>query len=277
MQQVLALSGDVSGVRRQSRRMGDGARTHRADSRRDRGPPRAARHRRRAALELPDLRQLRRRVRSARADRAHRQPRAPGAARPGGLSLGAVVRAAQRAAAARRAPRSARVRALHASARGSTGSPAASACSRGWGRSERSPSRAGRRPTGPCTRCSATCRRPRSRSAARVAVLVCCLSNLTVPEATEATIRVLLASGYDVEVPLLGCSGLPARTLGDRDAMVDMAIRNSAAMTESRGRRVHRRHRLVHGALPRVRKHRRRRSSGRRPRARRRASHRARE
>jgi glycolate oxidase iron-sulfur subunit len=64
-----------------------------------------------------------------------------------------------------------------------------------------------------------------------VAMLVCCLSNLTVPEATDATIRVLLASGYDVQVPQLGCSGLPARTLGDRDAMVDMAIRNSAAMT----------------------------------------------
>ncbi len=63
-----------------------------------------------------------------------------------------------------------------------------------------------------------------------VAMLVCCLSNLTVPEATDATIRVLLASGYEVQVPQLGCSGLPARTLGDRDAMVDMAIRNSATM-----------------------------------------------
>ncbi len=41
----------------------------------------------------------------------------------------------------------------------------------------------------------------------------------------------LLASGYDVDVPQLGCSGLPARTLGDRDAMVDMAIRNSAALS----------------------------------------------
>jgi glycolate oxidase iron-sulfur subunit len=63
-----------------------------------------------------------------------------------------------------------------------------------------------------------------------VAVLVCCLSNLTVPEATDATIRVLLASGYDVQVPQLGCSGLPARTLGDRDAMIDMAVRNSGTM-----------------------------------------------
>jgi glycolate oxidase iron-sulfur subunit len=64
-----------------------------------------------------------------------------------------------------------------------------------------------------------------------LAVLVCCLSNLTAPESTEATIRVLLASGYAVEVPVLGCSGLPARTLGDRDAMIEMAVRNSAAMT----------------------------------------------
>jgi glycolate oxidase iron-sulfur subunit len=64
-----------------------------------------------------------------------------------------------------------------------------------------------------------------------VAMLVCCLSNLTVPEATDATIRVLLASGYEVQVPQLGCSGLPARTLGDRDAMIDMAVRNSSAMS----------------------------------------------
>ncbi len=63
-----------------------------------------------------------------------------------------------------------------------------------------------------------------------VAMLVCCLSNLTIPEATEATIRVLLASGYRVEIPVLGCSGLPARTLGDRDAMIDMAVKNSGAM-----------------------------------------------
>jgi glycolate oxidase iron-sulfur subunit len=64
-----------------------------------------------------------------------------------------------------------------------------------------------------------------------VALLVCCLTNLTAPESTEATIRVLLASGYAVDVPVLGCSGLPARTLGDRDAMIDMAVRNSGAMT----------------------------------------------
>jgi glycolate oxidase iron-sulfur subunit len=34
-----------------------------------------------------------------------------------------------------------------------------------------------------------------------------------------------------VQVPQLGCSGLPARTLGDRDAMIDMAVRNSGTMT----------------------------------------------
>ena len=37
---------------------------------------------------------------------------------------------------------------------------------------------------------------------------------------------VLLANGYEVVVPVLGCAGLPARTLGDREAMVDMAVRN---------------------------------------------------
>jgi glycolate oxidase iron-sulfur subunit len=61
---------------------------------------------------------------------------------------------------------------------------------------------------------------------ARVGFLVCCYANLAAPEATEATMRVLLANGYDVVVPVLGCSGLPARTLGDREAMLDMAVRN---------------------------------------------------
>ncbi len=61
---------------------------------------------------------------------------------------------------------------------------------------------------------------------ARAGFLVCCYSNLAAPEATEATMRVLLADGYDVVAPVLGCSGLPARTLGDREAMLDMAVRN---------------------------------------------------
>ena len=38
--------------------------------------------------------------------------------------------------------------------------------------------------------------------------------------------RLLIANGYELRVPELGCSGLPARTLGDRDAMIDMALRN---------------------------------------------------
>ena len=60
----------------------------------------------------------------------------------------------------------------------------------------------------------------------RVAFLVCCYANLAAPRSTEATMLVLLANGYEVVVPVLGCSGLPARTLGDREAMVDMAVRN---------------------------------------------------
>jgi glycolate oxidase iron-sulfur subunit len=59
-----------------------------------------------------------------------------------------------------------------------------------------------------------------------VGFLTCCYANLAAPEATEATMRVLLANGYHVVVPQLGCSGLPAQTLGDRDAMIDMALRN---------------------------------------------------
>jgi glycolate oxidase iron-sulfur subunit len=60
----------------------------------------------------------------------------------------------------------------------------------------------------------------------RVGFLVCCYANLAAPRSTEATMLVLLANGYEVVVPVLGCSGLPARTLGDREAMVDMAVRN---------------------------------------------------
>ena len=61
----------------------------------------------------------------------------------------------------------------------------------------------------------------------RLAFLTCCYSNLAAPDATEATMRVLLGNGYDLTVPALGCSGMPARTLGDRDSMLDMAVRNA--------------------------------------------------
>ncbi len=57
----------------------------------------------------------------------------------------------------------------------------------------------------------------------RVGFLVCCYQNLAVPQATEAVMRVLLANGFEVEVPQLACSGLPAKSLGDREAMMDMA------------------------------------------------------
>jgi len=66
----------------------------------------------------------------------------------------------------------------------------------------------------------------------RVGFLTCCYSNLATPDATEATMRVLLANGYEVVAPVIGCSGLPAHTLGDREAMVEMAVRNSATLGE---------------------------------------------
>lgn len=66
----------------------------------------------------------------------------------------------------------------------------------------------------------------------RVGFLVCCYSNLAAPAATEAAMRVLLANGYEVLVPVLGCSGLPASTLGDREAMVEMAVRNSDSLLD---------------------------------------------
>ena len=142
-------------------------------------------------------------------------------------------------------------------------------------RSVRSPSRAARRPDRTVYQMLGDLPAPAQPVRGSVAMLVCCLANLTAPEATDATIRVLLASGYDVQVPQLGCSGLPARTLGDRDAMVDMAIRNSAVMSnldvdayigDTASCTEHYRE---YG------EHRRRRSPGRRARSRGRASHRA--
>jgi glycolate oxidase iron-sulfur subunit len=66
----------------------------------------------------------------------------------------------------------------------------------------------------------------------RVALFVCCYQNVAAPEATEAVMRVLAASGFEVVVPRLGCSGLPARSLGDRDAELDMARRNVARLRD---------------------------------------------
>jgi glycolate oxidase iron-sulfur subunit len=66
----------------------------------------------------------------------------------------------------------------------------------------------------------------------RVGFLVCCYQNLADPAATESTMRVLTANGFAVTVPQLGCSGLPAKNLGDRDAMLDMGVRNVTALRE---------------------------------------------
>jgi glycolate oxidase iron-sulfur subunit len=66
----------------------------------------------------------------------------------------------------------------------------------------------------------------------RVGFLVCCYQNLAAPQATEATMRVLLANGFEVEVPRLACSGLPAKSLGDREAMMDMAAANVDTLRE---------------------------------------------
>lgn len=64
----------------------------------------------------------------------------------------------------------------------------------------------------------------------RLAFLVCCYQNLAAPAATEASMKVLLANGYEVVVPKLGCSGLPARNLGDREAMLESAVANAQAL-----------------------------------------------
>jgi glycolate oxidase iron-sulfur subunit len=68
--------------------------------------------------------------------------------------------------------------------------------------------------------------RPASPPRGRVGFVVCCYENLATPDAAEASMRLLVANGYEVVVPRLGCSGLPAKTLGDRQAMLDMATGN---------------------------------------------------
>ncbi|MGO8685654.1 MAG: (Fe-S)-binding protein [Candidatus Dormibacteria bacterium] len=64
----------------------------------------------------------------------------------------------------------------------------------------------------------------------RLGFLLCCYQNLVAPEATEAAMRVLLANGYELEVPDLGCFGLPAQSLGDGRAARVMAERTVAAL-----------------------------------------------
>ncbi len=59
----------------------------------------------------------------------------------------------------------------------------------------------------------------------RLGFLICCYQNLVAPEATEAAMRVLLANGWELESPELGCFGLPAQSLGDGPAVREMAKR----------------------------------------------------
>jgi glycolate oxidase iron-sulfur subunit len=66
----------------------------------------------------------------------------------------------------------------------------------------------------------------------RVGFLICCYQNLVAPAATEAAMRVLLANGWEVEVPETGCFGLPAHSLGDRHALTDMAVRTVTALSD---------------------------------------------
>lgn len=70
----------------------------------------------------------------------------------------------------------------------------------------------------------------------RLGFLLCCYQNLVAPEATEAAMRVLLANGFELEVPRLGCFGLPAQSLGDGRAVREMAERTVTALTGLGGR-----------------------------------------
>jgi glycolate oxidase iron-sulfur subunit len=75
---------------------------------------------------------------------------------------------------------------------------------------------------------------PRPPVRGRLGFAMCCYQNLTAPEATEATLRVLAANGYEIVVPTLGCTGLPAKSLGDRDAMLEMARKTIEVLRELR-------------------------------------------
>jgi glycolate oxidase iron-sulfur subunit len=66
----------------------------------------------------------------------------------------------------------------------------------------------------------------------RLGFLVCCYQNLADPAATESTMRVLTANGFVLVVPELACSGLPAKNLGDRQAMIDMGVHNVERLRE---------------------------------------------
>jgi glycolate oxidase iron-sulfur subunit len=68
----------------------------------------------------------------------------------------------------------------------------------------------------------------------RLGFLLCCYQNLVAPEATEAAMRVLLANGFELEVPELGCFGLPAQSLGDGRAVRLMAERTVARLSALR-------------------------------------------
>ena len=73
---------------------------------------------------------------------------------------------------------------------------------------------------------------PDGRVRGRLGVLVCCYQNLAEPAATESVMRVLTANGFTLVVPELACSGLPAKNLGDRQAMLDMGVHNVEALRD---------------------------------------------
>lgn len=73
---------------------------------------------------------------------------------------------------------------------------------------------------------------PEGRVRERLGFLVCCYQNMAEPAATESVMRVLAANGFSLVVPELACSGLPAKNLGDREAMLDMGVRNVTTLRE---------------------------------------------
>lgn len=75
---------------------------------------------------------------------------------------------------------------------------------------------------------------PAAPARGRLGFVMCCYQNVAAPEATEATLRVLGANGYEVVVPTLGCTGLPGKSLGDRDAELSMARRSVEVLRELR-------------------------------------------
>lgn len=66
----------------------------------------------------------------------------------------------------------------------------------------------------------------------RLGMIVCCYENIALPDPAVATVRLFAAEGWEVVVPEIGCLGLPARTYGDHESVLDMAVRVAETLAD---------------------------------------------